>query len=101
MDETCFVKPIHKRVTAEEYMHQRIALLAISDMGCPHCAGRVHNKLIALYGVTNVTVEHLTGRAEVTFNPNLVHFQALLEAVANADADGQHQYEARLMNSGY
>jgi copper chaperone CopZ len=45
------------------------ALLTVQGMGCPNCAARVYNSLIALHGITNVRVDYLTGSAQVTFNP--------------------------------
>lgn len=95
MDENCHVEPAHKKVTAEEYLNRRTALLAISGMGCPNCAGRVRNSLVALYGVTEAVVDHVTGRAEVTFNPTLISLPALTDAVAGAGNDGRHAYQAR------
>jgi copper chaperone CopZ len=65
-------------------------------MGCPTCATRVHNSLTALYGVTNATVSHVTGQAQVMFNPDLVDHPTLITAVAAAGNDGKHVYRATL-----
>lgn len=99
MDENCEVKPLHKKVTAGEYQKTRLALLAVTGMGCSNCAARVRNSLIALYGVTNVMVDHITGNAQVTFNPDLVAFPKLIEAVAQAGNDGRHTYRAATTNT--
>ncbi|MBE2201371.1 MAG: cation transporter [Anaerolinea sp.] len=99
MDENCEVKPQHKKTTAEEYQKTRLAMLVVTGMGCPNCAARVNNSLIALYGVTDVKVNHVIGSAQVTFNPDLVVFPALIEAVAQAGNDGQHAYRATLTNT--
>lgn len=99
MDENCEVKPLHKKVTAEEYQKTRLAVLVVTGMGCPNCAARVSNSLIALYGVTGVMVNRVMGRAQVTFNPDLVAFPALIEAVAQAGNDGQYTYRATLTNT--
>lgn len=101
MDENCEVPPLHKKITTEEYQKTHQALLAVTGMGCPNCAARVGNSLIALYGVTNVVVDHLTGKARVTFNPDLVAFPALIEAVAQAGNDGRHAYRAMPVNTGW
>jgi copper chaperone CopZ len=98
MDENCHVEPLHKKVTLAEYQKTRLALLAVQGMGCPNCAARVHNSLIALHGVTDVRVDHLTGNAQVTFNPDVVAFPALLAAVAQAGNDGRHAYRAMPVN---
>lgn len=99
MDENCEVKPLHKKVTAEEYQKTRLAVLTVTGMGCSNCAARVGNSLIALYGVTNVTMNHATGNAQVTFNPDLIAFPALIEAVAQAGNDGRHAYRATTTNT--
>ncbi|HRQ41568.1 MAG TPA: heavy-metal-associated domain-containing protein [Chloroflexota bacterium] len=101
MNENCEVQSLHKKVTMEEYQKTRLALLAVAGMGCPNCAARVGNSLIALYGVTNVVVDHVTGSAQITFNPDLVTFPALLEAVAQAGNDGRHTYQAMTVNAGW
>lgn len=100
MDENCYVEPAHKKVTVEEYQNPRMAWLVISGMGCPNCAGRVRNSLIALYGVTEAIVDHIDGVAEVSFNPRLVSPEALIDAVAGAGNDGRHSYAARYARYG-
>lgn len=101
MDENYHIEPLHKRVTAAEYHKTRLALLAVTGMGCPNCAARVRNSLIALHGVTNVLVDHITGNAQVTFNPDLIAFPALMEAVSQAGNDERHTYRAMTMNTGW
>ena len=98
MDENCHVEPMQKIATAEEQQATALILLGVQGMGCPNCAARVRNSLLGLKGVTEADVDHLTGTADVEFNPNLVAVPALLEAVAQAGNDGRHQYRAlRLM----
>lgn len=101
MNENCEVKPLHKKMSAEEYHKTRLTHLAVTGMGCPNCAARVHNSLIALHGVTSVQVDHIAGTAQVTFNPDLVAFPELLVAVAQAGNDGRHAYQAVLLNTSW
>lgn len=98
MDENCIVEPQHRKVTAAEYQKTRIAVLTIEGMGCPSCAARVRNGLISLYGVTGAVVNHVTGWAQITFNPDLTGFPALVEAVTRAGNDSGHVYHATPAN---
>jgi hypothetical protein len=51
--------------------------------------------LISLYGVTDVTVNHITGSARVVYNPDLMaSIPALIEAVAQAGNGTGHIYHA-------
>lgn len=98
MDENCHVEPVQKIATAEEQQATTMIMLGVQGMGCPNCAARVRNSLLELKGVTEADVDHLTGTADVEFNPNLVAVPALLEAVAQAGNDGRHRYQSfRLM----
>lgn len=94
MNETCHVEPIHKMVTVEEQQATALIRLGVQGMGCPNCAARVRNGLLALNGVTEAEVDHLTSLAAVEFNPNLVAVSALIQAVAQAGNDGRHRYRA-------
>ena len=94
MDETCHVEPVQKIATVEEQQATALTLLGVQGMGCPNCAARVRNGLLALKGVTEADVDHCTGTAYVEFNPNLVTISALFEAVAQAGNDGRHRYRA-------
>lgn len=94
MDDNCHVDPIQKTATSEEREMVRRILLTVRGMGCPNCAMRVHNSLIALTGVVTAYVDHTTGTAEVEFNPHMVVIPALVGAVAQAGNDGRHAYSA-------
>jgi len=98
MDENCHVEPLQKTATAEEQQTTTSALLAMWGMGCPNCAARVRNSLLALHGVNNAEVDHTIGMAEVVFNPSLTAIPALIEAVARAGGDGRHEYRARSLS---
>ena len=98
MDENCHVEPLQKTATAEEQQTTTSARLAVWGMGCPNCAARVRNSLIALTGVVEAYVDHTAGMAQVNFNPNLTNLPALVEAVARAGGYGRHEYRAQLMS---
>lgn len=91
MAENCHVDPIQKTATSDEQQTVTTALLAVwgtlaparnAGVGCPNCAARVRNSLIALTGVVEAYVDHTAGMAQVNFNPNLTSPPALVEAVA-------------------
>ena len=98
MDENCHVELLQKTATAEEQQTTTSALLAVWGMGCPNCAARVRNSLLALHGVINAEVDHTIGMAEVVFNPSLTAIPALIEAVTRAGGDGRHEYRARSLS---
>ena len=95
MEHSCHVEPLERKFATAEYQKMDVALLAISGMGCPTCAARIHNGLISLYGVTDVTVNHITGSARVVYNPDLMAgMPALIEAVSQAGNGTGHIYHA-------
>jgi copper chaperone CopZ len=94
MDEKCNVEPQHRKVSSVEFQKARVAVLAVEGMGCPNCAARVRNSLISLYGVTDAVVNHVTGSAKVSFNPDLVGFPALADAVTRSGIESGHIYYA-------
>lgn len=94
MDDNCHVDPIHKTTTDEERQSAKRILFTVRGMGCPNCATRVYNSLVTLNGVINAYVDHITGTAEVEFNPHMVAIPALVGAVAEAGTDGRHAYSA-------
>jgi copper chaperone CopZ len=98
MDENCHVEPLQKTATAEEQQTTTSALLAVWGMGCPNCAARVRNSLLAVHGVIDAKVDHNIGMADVVFNPSLTAIPALIDAVARAGGDGRHEYRARSLS---
>jgi copper chaperone CopZ len=93
MSDHGHVAPIEKIVSPEEQETTTTVSLAVWGMGCPNCAMRVHNGLLALKGVIRADVNHITATAEVVFNPNLLTVFDLADAVANAGNDGRHHYQ--------
>ncbi len=96
--QDCHVEPISKEASAQEMAQTTEALLLVSGMGCPNCAARVRNSLLSLQGVVEAHVDHLNGRAHVTFNPAMVTGDALTEAVRLAGGDGRHEYRAQVVH---
>ena len=97
MDANCHVEPIHKIPTSDEQQNLTTVSLAVGGMGCPNCAARVRNSLLALTGVVDADVDHTTGFAFVEYSPSLVSVPSLLQAVTQAGNDGHHKYVAMLL----
>jgi copper chaperone CopZ len=97
MHENCHVEPLHKEAAWEERQNMSVALLAVEGLGCPTCANRVQNSLLALYGVTAAQVSHVAANAKILYNPDLTTTEALLDAVVQAGNDGRHNYRAQFI----
>lgn len=94
MSGKCHVEPIQKIPTAEESQVANSVRLTVYGMGCHNCATRVSNGLLSVKGVLEAQVDHLSGMAQVTFNPQLTTIPTLLEAVERSGADTHHRYMA-------
>jgi len=97
MERECHVETVLKTATAQEQANKMSAILTVWGMGCPRCATRVHNGLVSVNGVVDAYVEHLAGMAWVVFNPDMVTPDMLLDAVAHAGDESQHEYAAMLL----
>lgn len=97
MDANCHVDPAQKVASAAEQQNLVTVNLTIWGMGCPNCAHRVRNGLLALQGVVNADVSHTTGSALVQFNSQMVSKPALLNAVVQAGKASHHEYSAMLL----
>ena len=95
--DDCHVEPVQKQASPEEAAQTAEAWLLVWGMGCPNCANRVRNSLLATRGVVEAYVDHLSGRALVRYNPAMVSPKALQDAVRQAGGDGRHEYFARLV----
>ena len=97
MDENCYVEPRYKDMPSmAELQDARHVTLAVSGMGCPNCANRVHNQLISLEGVYGVDVYLHMALAVVIFDKNKISPGQLIAAVTEAGNDGRHEYRAEI-----
>lgn len=94
MSATCSVDPVEKTATAEELETPATAYLRISGMGCPQCATRVRTSLLGIYGISDAYIDHVAGIGKVVFAPKLTTVSAMVDAIAQAGNDGQHEYLA-------
>ncbi len=98
MGSCCGVEPNEKRTTLEEREESKQISFAVSGMGCMSCANRVRNSLLLLIGVVEAKVDHVTGFAQVVFNPRLTNLSEMFQAVVRAGGDGRHNYSARAIS---
>ncbi len=97
MGEHCYVEPHYKDMpSVAELQDAQQVTLAVSGMGCPNCANRVHNQLISLEGVYGVDVYLHMALAVVIFDQNKISPDRLIAAAIEAGNDGRHEYRAEL-----
>src|SRR5574339_613157 len=98
MDENCYVEPVYKDlVPAEQLQKADKATLIVWGMGCPNCATRVRNSLLALNGVYGVDVYLNMAVAEVSYGSQKIRPTEFAAAIAKAGNDGRHEYRAQLV----
>ena len=93
----CHVERVDKPVDEAALQTAQAAYLAVSGMGCPNCAARVHNSLVALDGVLLAEVQLEMQVAAVAYQPEKVSPDDLAAAVARAGNDGHHHYAAQVI----
>lgn len=96
-DSNCHVDLIHKPFDEKDCSEITEASLLISGMGCPNCAIRVRNALIQLDGVNWVNIDLASGKAQVAFDATKISAEQFMPAVASADLQGRHHYQANLI----
>ncbi|WP_457632510.1 heavy-metal-associated domain-containing protein [Oceanithermus desulfurans] len=95
--EGCRVEPIEKPFQEASLQGAAVAYLQVAGMGCPRCATRVRNGLLANEGVKLADVFLERGVAAVAFDPASVGVEELRELVKAAGDDGRHRYRADLL----
>lgn len=98
MEATCHVEPIEKTASVEDLRAAKTAILAIWGMGCPNCANRVRNSLLAREGVVSAEIDLERGFAFVGYLERQTNLRALVLAVSAAGNDGQHHYRAEIIS---
>lgn len=93
----CHVEPINKPLNREALTKATAVYLAVSGMGCPRCAMRVHNSLISLDGVLLADIRLETATALIAYDPQRVGIAKLEQAVAATGNDGRHNYRGTFL----
>ncbi len=94
MDTECRVEPVEKAVTIQQIQDANRAILSVGGMGCPNCAMRIHNSLIAVQGVYRADVYLEYALADVFYDSQVVSTEVLTAAVRRAGNGGGHDYYA-------
>lgn len=98
MTDNCHVTRFNKDIVLQPNEQVETITLEVTGMGCPHCANRVHNRLIDHPGVVEAEVDHETGKAEVAYLPAKINVSQLIGLVAEA-GDNHHTYQAALFDA--
>ena len=99
MDENCYVEPIYKTTSLDQFKNAEVATLAVWGMGCENCVTRVRNSLLELEGVHGVDVFLNMALAEVRYDSKKILADELVNAVTSAGNDGRHKYRAELISA--
>lgn len=97
MDQDCHIEPVSRVAAPTESDRREVAIFAVLGMGCPNCAIRIENKLVATQGVLDAHFDHIADMGVVVFNPELVNTKALTELVSQAGDGDRHEYAAWLL----
>jgi len=93
----CYVAPLAKTVDPSNIADGAEARLVLAGLGCPNCAARVRNALLALDGVIAVDVSLESQRAVVIYDPTRTLPDQLVEAVHRSGATSHHAYRASIV----
>ncbi|MFH5801847.1 heavy metal translocating P-type ATPase [Haladaptatus sp. CMAA 1911] len=63
---------------------ERTATFDVPDMDCPSCAGKIENALDKLEGILSYDTQPTTGTVSVTYDPNTVTQNDLINAIEGA-----------------
>ena len=88
----CHVEPIESDVDREALLAAEQAHLAVAGMGCPKCAHRVRNTLVAVPGVVAVEVDADRAVATVWYTAGKTDVNDLVRGVARASEGTHHDY---------
>jgi copper chaperone CopZ len=92
------VEPVERGEVDEGELEEAARIhLSVTDMGCPNCAHRVRNALLAVPGVLDVAVHLGAGQAAVACRDGSVGVDHLVGAVEDASQGTRHQYTADVL----
>lgn len=94
---SCLVVPIDKPASVQDMARAKSAFFLVRGMGCPTCALRVRNALLAIDGVMAADVLLHRGLAKVWYDSKLVQPERLGACLPALADDGGHHYTAHLI----
>jgi copper chaperone CopZ len=93
----CHVDPLEKSLDQAALATAKAAFLIVWGMGCPRCALRVQNGLLALEHVLYAKVFLEDCLAVAAYDPDYISTTDLVGAVVAAGNDGRHQYRSMVL----
>lgn len=90
----CHEAPVAVEAAPQAGGAQALLSLEVSGMGCPACAARVRNALVAVRGVIGAYVRLEAGRGSVIYDPRRAYPLRLLEAIEREGRRSRHAYRA-------
>jgi copper chaperone CopZ len=93
------VEPIVPRAEPEALVGASYIDLAVAGMGCPSCANRIRNALLAQPGIVEVEADVPAGLARVWYVPTRVGIPEMLAVVSTVGERTQHRYLAVVLRS--
>lgn len=98
--DRCHVEPVERGPVDEEELQGAAGVwMSVSDMGCPNCAHRVRNALLAVPGVLDARVHLGAGTAAVAYDDGRATAGELIAAVADAGTGTRHEYRATVLDA--
>lgn len=96
--DDCHVEPVERGEVDESELEEAARVhLSVTDMGCPNCAHRVRNALLAVPGVLDASVHVGAGQAAVACRDGSVGVDDLVGAVEEAGRGTRHRYTADVL----
>lgn len=92
--EACHVEPTTPGPGSRPKGPCALVHMAVRGMGCPACATRVRNALLAVPGVLDADVRLEAGLGSVIYDPIRTYSERLAEVVFHAGRACHHDYQA-------
>lgn len=90
----CHVDPIEAEASPEALRTAEQMYLAVAGMGCPNCAHRVRNAILAVPGVVDAEVDAKGAVAQVWYNSSETDVGQVVRGVTLASEGTHHDYMA-------
>jgi copper chaperone CopZ len=92
------VETVEKLVGHDRLQDAQAASLAVEGMGCPCCAVRAGNALLASNGVLAAHVFRADRLAVAAYDPTVISSEQLETAVQNAGDGDRYRYSAQVIH---
>lgn len=92
--DDCHLAPVAAAAAPQVGGTPALLSLDVTGLGCPACAARVRNALVAVRGVIGAEVRLESGRGSVVYDPRRAYPLRLLEAIEHEGRRSRHAYRA-------